>query len=50
MKIASLTPTPLVATKNHRRIWFISHASAATHTWATPPNGIAARRSNRHDA
>ena len=50
MKIASLAATPTTATKNDRRVSFIRNASAATHTWATPPNGIAARRSYRHDA
>ena len=45
MKIASL-PAPPTATKNDRRISFIRNASAATHTWATPQNGSAARRSS----
>jgi len=50
MKIASLAATPTTATKNNRRISFIRNATAATHTWATPQNGIAARRSIHHDA
>ena len=50
MKIAFLPAPPTAATKNDRRISFIRNATAATHTWATPQNGSAARRSNRHDA
>ena len=50
MKIASLPAPPTAATQNDRRISFIPNATAATHTWATPQNGSAARRSNRHDA
>ena len=36
--------------KNGRRICPINDAPASTLTLATPQNGIAARRSNRHDA
>lgn len=50
MKMVSLASIRTASTKNRRRISFISHPSASTHTWATPQNGIAARRSNRHDA
>ena len=50
MKIAFLTPTPPAATKNGRRISFISRDLGSTDPGATPPNGLAARRSNRHDA
>jgi len=50
MKIVPLTSIPTAATKNHRRISFIRNAMAVTHTWATPQNGIAARRSHHHDA
>ena len=50
MKIASFPSTLPSATKNDRRISFIRNATAPTHTWATPQNGCAARRSNHHDA
>jgi hypothetical protein len=50
MKIASLAAPPTTATQNDRRISFIRNATAPTHTWATPQNGSAARRSNHHDA
>ena len=40
MKIASLAATPTAATKNDRRISFRRNASAATHTWATPPKRL----------
>ena len=50
MKMVSLASIGTAATKNDRRISFIRHATAATHTRATPKNGIATRRSNYHDA
>jgi hypothetical protein len=50
MKMVSLASIRTAATKNDRRISFIRHAIASIHTWATPKNGIAARRSNHHDA
>jgi hypothetical protein len=50
MKTATLPSTPTGATKNDRRISFIRNASAVSHTGATPPNGISARRFYRHDA
>lgn len=50
MKMVSLASLRTTTTKNGRRISFIRNATAATHTRATPKNGSAARRSNRHDA
>lgn len=40
MKIASLPAPPTAATQNDRRISFIRNATAATHTWATPPKRL----------
>jgi hypothetical protein len=37
MTIAFLTSTPPAATKNDRRISFISHDLASTDTWGYPP-------------
>jgi hypothetical protein len=50
MKMVSLASLRTATTKNNRRISFIRNATAVTHTWATPQNGIAARRSIHHDA